>query len=277
MKKIMTTIICTSLFLAACSSEKEGSQTKEDTTFKKAVEQGKLALAKGDVEDALASFELAESEQPKDTNTKKYVEQLQQVNHVDDLIEEKEYEQAIKKANQTMQNYTLLSPVQKELSDLKKTAESKQKETKKETTKTNTTQKTQTTTTQTTPQKENLYASYMNKATLIGQNFDQAAYAIDGERQDSFDPMLKAFDASYAQWDTLLNEIYGTLKSRLSTSEFTALRDVQRNWIKERDANAGSASAYSEYAPEIAYTESLTASTRERCYELLEQYRETLR
>lgn len=55
------------------------------------------------------------------------------------------------------------------------------------------------------------------------------------------------------------------------------LHDIQRNWIKERDYNAGSASAYSEYAPEIAYTESLTASTRERCYVLLEQYRETLR
>lgn len=117
----------------------------------------------------------------------------------------------------------------------------------------------------------------MNKATLIGQNFDKIAYAINGERRDNFDPMLKAFDASYKQWDALLNEIYGTLKSRLSSSEFTVLRDVQRNWIKERDYNAGSASAYSEYAPEIAYTESLAASTRERCYVLLEQYRETLR
>lgn len=276
-KRMMTTIICTSLFLTACSSEKESEKSSENTTFKKAVEQGKLALAKGDVEDALASFELAENENPQDANTKKYVEQLQQVNHVDDLIEEKEYEQAVKKANQTMEKYTLFSPVQKELSDLKKTAESKQKEIKKETTKTNTTPKTQTTTIQTTPQKENLYASYMNKATLIGQNFDAAAYAIDGERQDSFDPMLKAFDTSYKQWDALLNEIYGTLKSRLSSSEFTVLRDVQRNWIKERDHNAGSASAYSEYAPEIAYTESLAASTRERCYALLEQYRETLR
>lgn len=117
----------------------------------------------------------------------------------------------------------------------------------------------------------------MNKTTLIGQNFDKIAYAIDGERRDNFDPMLKAFDTSYKQWDALLNEIYGTLKSRLSSSEFTVLRDVQRNWIKERDHNAGSASAYSEYAPEIAYTESLAASTRERCYALLEQYRETLR
>ncbi|MEN0589026.1 lysozyme inhibitor LprI family protein [Kurthia gibsonii] len=69
----------------------------------------------------------------------------------------------------------------------------------------------------------------MNKTTLIGQNFDEAAYAIDGERRDNFDPMLKAFDASYKQWDALLNEIYGTLKSRLSSSEFTVLRDVQRN------------------------------------------------
>lgn len=39
----------------------------------------------------------------------------------------------------------------------------------------------------------------MNKATLIGQNFDKIAYAINGERRDNFDPMLKAFDASYKQ------------------------------------------------------------------------------
>lgn len=58
-KKIMTTIICTSLFLTACSSEKESEKSSENTTFKKVVEQSKLAFAKGDVEEALASFELA--------------------------------------------------------------------------------------------------------------------------------------------------------------------------------------------------------------------------
>lgn len=54
------------------------------------------------------------NENPQDANTKKYVEQLQQVNRVHDLIEEKEYEQAVKTANQTMEKYTLFSPVQKE-------------------------------------------------------------------------------------------------------------------------------------------------------------------
>lgn len=54
------------------------------------------------------------NENPQDANTKKYVEQLQQVNRVHDLIEEKEYEQAVKTTNQTMEKYTLFSPVQKE-------------------------------------------------------------------------------------------------------------------------------------------------------------------
>lgn len=55
----MTTIICTSLFLITCSSEKESEEPSENTIFKNAVEQSKLALAKGDVEETLASFELA--------------------------------------------------------------------------------------------------------------------------------------------------------------------------------------------------------------------------
>ncbi|MGK4152981.1 hypothetical protein AB0X74_09990 [Kurthia gibsonii] len=55
----MTTIICTSLFLTTCSNEKESKEPSENTTFKKVVEQSKLAFAKGDVEEALASFELA--------------------------------------------------------------------------------------------------------------------------------------------------------------------------------------------------------------------------
>lgn len=58
-KKIMTTIICTSLFLTTCSNEKESKEPSENTIFKKVVEQSKLAFAKGDVEEALASFELA--------------------------------------------------------------------------------------------------------------------------------------------------------------------------------------------------------------------------
>lgn len=58
-KKIMTTIICTSLFLTTCSNEKESEEPSENTIFKNAVEQSKLALAKGDVEETLASFELA--------------------------------------------------------------------------------------------------------------------------------------------------------------------------------------------------------------------------
>lgn len=55
----MTTIICTSLFLTTCSNEKESDEPSENTIFKNAVEQSKLAFAKGDVEEALASFELA--------------------------------------------------------------------------------------------------------------------------------------------------------------------------------------------------------------------------
>lgn len=286
MKKFIATMALSAALLGACGN---GGTKEEETnsTFTKAVEQGKLALADHNLSKALASFELAHQEKPDDSDVERYVDQLEKASNIKDLIVAKEYKIAVKKADKVMKDDFLLSSIQKEITAMKKEAQSKlAKSEKKEKP---VAQQTAPQTTTPAPKQEttkapsepvkinNSYATYMNKAAMVESTYTRAAYDIDGEAMDSFGPMLKAFNESHKQWDKLLNEIYGTLKANLSTSDFNVLRDRQRQWIKERDNAAESAfNDPADYAPEIAYAVSLSSTTSSRCYELLELYRNNL-
>lgn len=284
MKLKLSALLLTALLLTGCGNEEQ--QEQQSSTFTKATEQGKLALADGDTDKALASFELALEEDAKDAKTKTYVTQLQKVATIEELIQEKNYKKAISHAKVLLEDDELLSSVENMTQDLLASAEksltAQQKKQKENAEKSTVTEQTTTQqpqqTQQTAPAKqENMYALHMNQAQLIETNYVQPAYAIDGEAMDSFTPMLNAFNASYAQWDKLLNDIYGTLKSRLSATEFDSLRSVQRNWIKQRDADAQAAfNNPDDYAAEIAKAQSLSNSTSSRCYELLYQYQTSL-
>ncbi|WP_186580236.1 lysozyme inhibitor LprI family protein [Aquibacillus kalidii] len=96
---------------------------------------------------------------------------------------------------------------------------------------------------------------------------------------------LKATDPStYAEkkvandrleiWDGLLNEIYGVLEEQLPPEEMEQLREEQRNWIDYRDNSALEASL--EYKggtqEHLEYVIVLANLTKERCYELVEEY-----
>lgn len=288
MKKNLGFLLLAAVVLAACGNEK--AQSDESDTFKKATEQGKLALADGNTEKALGAFELAKEENPSDEKTEIYIEQLETVTAIETLLDDKKYEKAGSEAQDLLADEEILAPIENITEDLLADAEKgekalakkeKEKEVAEKKTEKSTQPVAQTTqTTQSTaPVKQsNMYATYMNQAQLIETNYTEPAYAIDGEAMDSFTPMLNAFNASYAQWDKLLNDIYGTLKSRLSAAEFENLRAVQRNWIPQRDADAQYAkNNHGDYAVEIAEAMSLSSSTSSRCYELLYQYESNLK
>ncbi len=288
MKKFIATMALSAALLGACGN---GDTKEEETnnTFTKAVEQGKLALADHNLSKALSSFELAHQEKPDDSDVEKYVDQLEKASNIKDLIEAKEYKIAVKKADKVMKDDFLLSSIQKEITAMKKEAQSKLAKSEKKEKPVAQQTTPQTTTPAPAPKQEtnnapsepvkinNSYATYMNKAAMVEATYTRAAYDIDGEAMDSYGPSLKAFNESHKQWDKLLNEIYGTLKANLSTSDFNALRDRQRQWIKERDHAAENAFNNPDgYADEIAYAESLSSTTSSRCYELLELYRNNL-
>lgn len=84
----------------------------------------------------------------------------------------------------------------------------------------------------------------------------------------------EAQDYAYRIWDDELNRIYPPLKRSLPEDEGEALKQEELQWIKDRDAKAqrDSASAVSESSRLLSYTRSLTDTTRERTYVLVEWY-----
>jgi uncharacterized protein YecT (DUF1311 family) len=86
--------------------------------------------------------------------------------------------------------------------------------------------------------------------------------------------MNQAQDEIYKKWDAALNEVYGVLEEELSKEEMDTLRVEQRKWMEERDAAADAAA--DEYKggsiQPFVYSATLTKWTKERSYELVENY-----
>jgi len=86
--------------------------------------------------------------------------------------------------------------------------------------------------------------------------------------------MKGAAGQEYDRWDVALNEIYGVLKTQLSTSEMSALEKEEVQWIKDKEEKAKKASLEFQggTGESLAYTSSLATTTKERCYELVNKY-----
>ena len=88
--------------------------------------------------------------------------------------------------------------------------------------------------------------------------------------------MKEAESITYKRWDDALNEVYGVLKTQLSTNEMEALTQEQRQWITDRDNTATAESL--EFAggtmESLQYLSTQARMTKERCYELVNVYME---
>ncbi|WP_249901586.1 lysozyme inhibitor LprI family protein [Paenibacillus sp. PK3_47] len=86
--------------------------------------------------------------------------------------------------------------------------------------------------------------------------------------------MHEAAGEEYERWDTALNDIYSELKRQLPEDEMAELKEAQLDWIAYRDETAKTASlAYEGGTMEaLEYTATLASVTKERCYELVQQY-----
>lgn len=86
--------------------------------------------------------------------------------------------------------------------------------------------------------------------------------------------MRQAANEEYKKYDKVLNEIYADLKSQLSSEEMSKLQKEETAWINTRDAKAEKdASKYEGGTLQpVEHITSLSNSTRDRCYELLEKY-----
>lgn len=86
--------------------------------------------------------------------------------------------------------------------------------------------------------------------------------------------MRSFYGTSYDMYDKALNEIYALLKEQLSPETMQNLQSEQIKWIEKKEATAtNEAEKYKGGSFEfVAYNSSLYGTTKNRCYELVNNY-----
>ncbi|CAN7525323.1 lysozyme inhibitor LprI family protein [Rossellomorea sp. LjRoot5] len=86
--------------------------------------------------------------------------------------------------------------------------------------------------------------------------------------------MKNYYGVSYEKYDDALNEIYDLLKKELSPEVMAELKVEQVKWIEEKEAKAEKERLKYEGGTfeNVAWYISLYESTKDRCYELVEEY-----
>ena len=112
-------------------------------------------------------------------------------------------------------------------------------------------------------------------------NVHLSAYTSDGTiATEQVELLLADMAAEYAWnlWDGELNLIYSHIRSHMSEEEAEDLKREEVAWLKERDLAAEQAYVQNDTPPKqsIQYITISAQKTRERCYELLEQYADVL-
>lgn len=123
----------------------------------------------------------------------------------------------------------------------------------------------------TTIQPQGQKQQYENKLANIENSLK---YLDEKEASGTTADMRASVNERFKKWDAALNEIYSVLKGQLSANDMKNLQSEEIQWISNRDAKAEkSASEMKGGSMEsVLYTGSLAATTRSRCYELVERY-----
>lgn len=81
-------------------------------------------------------------------------------------------------------------------------------------------------------------------------------------------------DYEFRLWDGVLNDMYSDIMEQLDDEQKEQLKNEERDWMRVRDASAKeAANKYNGGVLEgVEYMASMASSTRERSYELLEEF-----
>lgn len=112
---------------------------------------------------------------------------------------------------------------------------------------------------------------YLNKCQQLEEDLNSV---LAEKRSGTTIEMREAAAIEYEKWDDLLNEIYEVIIKNLSQEEANALIEEEKAWIETRDSKANEAAskvAGGTMEP-LLHESSLTESTKERCYQLIEKY-----
>lgn len=122
-------------------------------------------------------------------------------------------------------------------------------------------------------------SGYLGNAAIDKKNYIGRLNAIKEETENSVTGSSTAEMRSqasnvYDEWDSALNDIYGTLKAKLPKDKFKQLEKDEIRWIKIKEEKAQK--AMDQYkggtmAP-LVKLGTLSSETEKRCYELVNQY-----
>ncbi len=121
--------------------------------------------------------------------------------------------------------------------------------------------------------KSDITLTAYTKEELLAELDQLAKQEIHREYQNDAQ-VIEDFVYNFHLWDQALNHIYNLIKMETISSDFTEIRDKQRQWITDRDAEvqenydeAGGGSL-----SRVIQNETMFKRTKERCYELVNTY-----
>lgn len=115
-------------------------------------------------------------------------------------------------------------------------------------------------------------AKYLQKLDDIQQGLSDLDSLYAGNTLE----MKQAASEEYSRWDKALNEIYAELKAKLPQDKMDKLQEEEIKWIDDKENNAKKESKKFEGGTMegLTYLSCLAQSTKDRCYELVNNYME---
>lgn len=266
MKKILTLLITLMLLTTACSKD-------ENTSFEKYLEEGKIAIANEEYDKALNFFTLAKEE---DSNNEELNSLYNQTNNLIEAIKSKENKQY----TISIQLCETIESINSETNVIKDAAKKLKEEctnlmNEDKTSENNTTKEEDPSKQDNTPTQTEQASTKQYYLDLLSSIQAEVSELENDENYTGTTAGMNSLASlSYEKWDGALNKIYDELKNQLSSNEMETLKTKQKNWLKYRDEQAENNASEWEggsFAP-VEYGLTLANLTKERCYELVNQY-----
>ncbi|WP_455538964.1 lysozyme inhibitor LprI family protein [Terrisporobacter sp.] len=112
---------------------------------------------------------------------------------------------------------------------------------------------------------------YLAKLEDLDEEVDNSSSLL---KEESSYTMIDREKNNYEKWDNMLNEIYCLLETQLSNDEFQAFKNKQHKWLNYRDSVAQNQADKFEgmVFTKVQYNLALAKLTKERCYEIVNNY-----
>ena len=96
------------------------------------------------------------------------------------------------------------------------------------------------------------------------------------EQESNVYSIITSAESELKMWESELNTIYTALLAALSQEDAAGLAQEQQEWMQNREAKAAESSGKGGSMESLGYAAALVSITRDRAYELVERYEDTV-